>query len=76
MNYHKILCYRNNKIVWTVECWLDENKFIEQLKEGILKFPSKDDVHDYEIIYLKNFDKIVIKDFYDILEGDPFYEKI
>lgn len=62
MNYRKILCYRNNKVVWTVECWLSPEKFENQLREGVLMFTSKDDLKDYEIIYLKNFDKIVVKD--------------
>ena len=60
MNEYKIECYKNNKLIYRVELYMSEHKLLEQLKENKLQYTHRK-VNGTEIIYLDQFDRIIIK---------------
>lgn len=54
---HVVLCYRGNSLIYRIEFTLDNRTFAEQLSNNILKYQGE---RGTEIIYLNNFDKVVI----------------
>lgn len=55
-----IECYRNDRRVLRIECAINEDVFLEQLKKGIIYYGNYSG--DTEIVYLNSFDKIIVKD--------------
>lgn len=53
-----IECYKNNKIVYRIELYMNDIDFEKQIKNGILFYDTKDG--DTEIINLDFFDKVKI----------------
>ena len=66
---HIIKCYRNQKLVLTIECYIREDVFIKQLKNGVLYYDTSFNSGNFEIINLNNFDRVVI-------ENEQYYDKI
>ena len=55
----ELLCFNNDKKVYSVEVSMKENDLIKQVQEGVLTyFNPKTGI---EIINLRAFDKVVIK---------------
>lgn len=54
---HVVLCYRGNSLIYRIEFTLDNRIFLEQLSNNILIYQGE---RGTEIIYLNNFDKVVI----------------
>lgn len=54
---HVVLCYRGNSLIYRIEFTLDNRTFAEQLSNNILIYQGE---RGTEIIYLNNFDKVVI----------------
>ena len=69
MKEHIIKCYRNQKLKLTLECYIREDVFIEQLKNGVIYYDTSLNGGNFEIINLNNFDRIVI-------ENEQYYTKI
>ena len=53
-----IECYKNNKLVYRVELFMNNEDFKKQIKNGILFYDTADG--DTEIINLDYFDKIKV----------------
>ena len=71
MKEHIIKCYRNRKLVLTVECYIREDDFIEQLKNGFIYYDTGINSGNFEIINLNNFDRVVLvnEHFYSSISG-------
>lgn len=69
MKEHIIKCYRNQKLKLTLECYIREDIFIEQLKNGVIYYDTSLVGGNFEIINLNNFDRIVI-------ENERYYAKM
>ena len=69
MKTKEILCYRNNKLVFTVKCILREDHLSLMIKNKMIFYMSED-LKSTEFIFLDNFDKVVINDdlFSNVLE--------
>ena len=59
---HIIRCYRNNKQIMEIQCVIQDEEFIKQLKDGVIFYDTGLDKGNFEIIYLNNFDKIEVLD--------------
>ena len=55
-------CYRNNKLILKINVLMNEDTFSKFIKDGILVY-STSDLKSSEIIYLKNFDKVIVNNF-------------
>lgn len=62
---YRIGCFRNNKLVMTVEVEMTEDRFKEQVRKGYIEYLS---TKGNEIVFLNNFDKVIISG--DIFIGD------
>lgn len=56
----KIYCYRENKLIFTLEITMREEILLKQLKNGLLYYDTMNG--DTEIVALSAFDKVVIRD--------------
>jgi len=65
MNKYIIGCFRNNKLVMTIEVNMTEETFRKYINQGVINYMS---TNGAEYIYLNNFDKIVISG--DVFIGD------
>ena len=52
-----ISCFKNNKLVLTVEVNMTQEKFREQIAKGVIHYTSK---KGEEYVYLSSFDNIII----------------
>lgn len=69
MKEHIIKCYKNQKLRLTLECYIREDIFIEQLKNGVIYYNTGLNGGNFEIIYLNNFDRVVI-------ENEQYYAEL
>lgn len=69
MKEHIIKCYRNQKLELTIRCYIREDIFVEQLENGVIYYDTGLHNGNFEIINLKNFDKVVI-------ENEQYYAKM
>lgn len=69
MKEHIIKCYRNQKLELNIKCYIREDVFIEQLKNGVIYYDTDLTGGNFEIINLNNFDRVVI-------ENEQYYAKI
>lgn len=69
MKDHIIKCYRKQKLILTLKCYIREDIFIEQLKKGVIYYDTGLNGGDFEIINLNVFDRVVI-------ENEQYYAKI
>ena len=60
-----ISCFKNNKLVLTVEVNMTQERFEEQVAKGVIHYVS---VKGEEYVYLSSFDNITISG--DIFIGD------
>lgn len=54
---HVVLCYRGNSLIYRIELFLNNSDFEQQLRSNKLIYTGEKGT---EIIYLHNFDKVVI----------------
>lgn len=54
---HVVLCYRGNSLIYRIELTLNNMEFEKQLRNKELIYQGE---RGTEIIYLNNFDKVVI----------------
>ena len=69
MREHIIKCYKNEKLKLTIRCYIREDIFIKQLKNGFIYYDTALNGGNFEIINLNNFDKVVI-------ENEHYYAKM
>lgn len=69
MKEHIIKCYTNQKLKLTIKCYIRDDIFVEQLKNGVIYYDTGLNDGNFEIINLNNFDKVVI-------ENEQYYAKI
>lgn len=72
MSEHIIKCYRNNKLILNVKCFIRRDVFIKQLESGVIYYDTDICKGGFEIINLKQFDRIVIENenYYNEFVGD------
>lgn len=56
----EILCYKDEKIVTVIKLSMSKDKIEKQLRKGMLAYFNPD-INATEIVYLKNYDRIVIE---------------
>ena len=69
MKEHIIKCYKNSKLELTIRCYISEDIFVNQLKNGVIYYDTSLNGGNFEIINLHNFDKVV-------LENENYYAKM
>lgn len=69
MKEHIIKCYKNQKLILTLECCIREDVFIEQLENGVIYYDTDLNGGNFEIINLRNFDRVVI-------ENEQYYAQL
>ena len=69
MKEHIIKCYRNEELKLTIRCYIREDIFVNQLKNGVIYYDTSLNGGNFEIINLNNFDKVVI-------ENENYYAKM
>lgn len=57
------------KLKLTIRCYIREDIFVEQLKNGVIYYDTGLNNGNFEIINLNNFDKVVI-------ENEHYYAKM
>lgn len=62
---YRIGCFKNNKLVLTVEVNMTQERFEEQVAKGVIHYAS---VKGEEYVYLSSFDNIIISG--DIFIGE------
>ena len=68
-----ILCYRNNKVVLKIDCFISKGALKVMLKNKILFYRSNNGSMD--LVFLDNFDRVVIdndiwEDFMEVLNNE------